>query len=74
MRVPIFIGCFFLMGAYYPDCTVNALLLIKKINCSTVHCSQDGHTALHYAAREGYSEIVKLLLTAGAATDIPDKV
>ena len=33
-----------------------------------------GDTALHCAAGEGHSEIVKLLLTAGAATDIHDKV
>ena len=42
--------------------------------CSTVHCPQMGHTALHYAADKRHSEIVKLLLTAGAATDISDKV
>ena len=33
-----------------------------------------GVTALHYAAWKGHSETVKLLLTAGAATDIRDKV
>ena len=43
-------------------------------HCSTVHCPQKGHTALHAAAGEGHSEIVKLLLIAGAATDIRNKV
>ena len=33
-----------------------------------------GVTALHVAAGQGHSEIVKLLLTAGADTDIQDKV
>ena len=35
---------------------------------------QMAFTALHYAADKGHSEIVKLLLAAGAATDIHDKV
>ena len=43
-------------------------------DCSTVHCPQMGITALLYAASNGHSEIVELLLTAGAATDIRDKV
>ena len=34
---------------------------------------QTGSTALHYAAGNGHSEIVKVLLGAGA-TDSPDKV
>ena len=33
-----------------------------------------GFTALCYAAVKGHSEIVKMLLVAGAATDIRDKV
>ena len=42
---------------------------------STVHFPQTtGATALHVAAAYGHSEIVKLLLTVGAATDIPNKV
>ena len=44
------------------------------INYSTVHRPQMGYTALLYAASEGHSEIVKILLRAGAATDIHDKV
>ena len=39
-----------------------------------VHCPQMAYTALHYAAGKGHSEIVKLLLTAGAATGIREKV
>ena len=35
---------------------------------------QFGYTALHFAAKKGHSEIVKLLLKAGAVTDIHDKV
>ena len=34
---------------------------------------QNGYTSLHYAAEDGHSEIVLLLLIAGA-TDIPDQV
>ncbi len=32
----------------------------------------DGSTALHYATNEGYFEIVKMLVNAGANIDIPD--
>ena len=35
--------------------------------------SQEGSTALHYAAMNGNSEMVKLLLRAGAVC-VPDKV
>ena len=34
---------------------------------------QNGYTSLHFAAGNGHSEIVQLLLTAGA-TDSPDQV
>ena len=34
---------------------------------------QLGPTALHFAAEDGHSEVVKLLLRAGA-TDTPDQV
>ena len=34
---------------------------------------QNGYTSLHYAAEDGHSEIVQLLLIAGA-TDSPDQV
>ena len=34
---------------------------------------QNGYTSLHYAAENGHSEIVQLLLIAGA-TDSPDQV
>ena len=46
-------------------------ILKRCINCSTI---QKGFTALHAAARSGHSEVVKLLLTAGASIDIPGKV
>ena len=46
-------------------------ILKRCVNCSTI---QKGITALRTAARSGNSEVVKLLLTAGASTDIPDKV
>ena len=36
-------------------------------------CPQDGDTSLHYAAENGHSEIVQLLLIAGA-TDFPNQV
>ena len=44
------------------------------MNCSTVYCPQMENTALYYAAGKGHSETVKLLLTAGAATGVRDKV
>ena len=53
---------------------IAASVIKRCISCSTVHCPQMGYTALHYAAGKGHSETVKLLLTAGAATDIHNKV
>lgn len=49
--------------------------LMQKVLTTNVNlqCPQKGYTALHAAATFGHSEIVKLLLTAGAA-DVPDKV
>ena len=35
---------------------------------------QDGDTALLVAARKGRTEIISLLLEAGASTDLQDKV
>ena len=35
---------------------------------------QDGNTALHLAVREGHATCVEMLLTAGAATNTPNKV
>ena len=49
--------------------------LAGESTCLTVYCPQiAGATALHYAAMYGHSETVKLLIRAGAATDISDKV
>ena len=48
-----------------------ALHPVLEIGESTVqlfNCPQFGYTALHYAAMEGQSETVKLLLTSGATT------
>jgi ankyrin repeat protein len=35
---------------------------------------QEGLTPLHLAARDGHTEVFKVLLAAGANTDIADKV
>lgn len=35
---------------------------------------QDESFALYYASQEGYEEIVELLITAGAAVDLQNKV
>ena len=51
------------------------MFLRGESTCLTLHCPQiAGTTALHYAAMYGHSETVKLLLTAGTAIDISDKV
>ena len=43
-------------------------------NCFIFISLQDGDTALIDAATEGHTNIVKILLDRGAATDIQDKV
>jgi hypothetical protein len=40
----------------------------------TVDVVQDGETPLHKAAWNGHPEVAKLLLAAGAAVDVPNKV
>ena len=37
-------------------------------------CSQDGRTALHWAAQEGRVDVVRLLTEAQAQVNIQDKV
>ena len=37
-------------------------------------CVQDGQTALWWAAKKGYANIVKMLVDYGAALDIRDVV
>ena len=38
------------------------------------HTPQDGATPLDFAAQHGHVEVVKTLLAAGAAMNVPDKV
>ena len=37
-------------------------------------CHQNGRTALYFAAKEGHTEIVKLLLDRGVNADTADEV
>ena len=56
-------------------------LCIYKLFCEVISVSlhmsvitQDGESALMMAARKGMTEVVSLLLEAGANTDLPNKV
>ena len=46
---------------------------VKSCIVSVCH-HQDGDSALNMAAREGWAEVVSLLLEAGASTDLQNKV
>ena len=46
---------------------------VRESEVISLCCPQNGYTSLHFAAGNGHSEIVQLLLTAGA-TDSPDQV
>ena len=43
-------------------------------NCSSTAYTQRGQTAVYYASAEGHSEVVKLLVQAGADLELQHKV
>ena len=53
---------------------VHKLCSIVAFICNDWFFSQYGYTALHVAALKGHSDVMKLLLAAGAIKNIPDKV
>nr|XP_015207828.1 PREDICTED: cortactin-binding protein 2 isoform X2 [Lepisosteus oculatus] len=48
-------------------------MLLNQDPMDISHLDEDGNSALYSAAKNGHTDCVKLLLTAGAHTDVPDK-
>lgn len=49
-------------------------LVRNHVHMVMLFCVQDGDTPLHYAARKGHEEVVKVLLEAGAIKDVRNEV
>ena len=53
------------------------VIVVQTIYCEyifTIHCSQNGWTALMIACFQGHEKVVELLLTAGSKVDLQNKV